>query len=147
MQEIYWFPESDFLPEFCIDYNSVKFTTLVESKPIGKTKVQAFYYPGFKFSFKVCRDPLPKIITCFFPAIILGVFLTGVFEISRFDISNRLSNLSVTLLSLIAVMQESRANLPEVKEATYADCFLMCYIVMSMLPILYLLGTWDSYSG
>jgi hypothetical protein len=35
MQEIYWSPRSDFMPEYVIDYDSVKFTTLVESKPFG----------------------------------------------------------------------------------------------------------------
>lgn len=44
-------------------------------------------------------------------------------------------------------MQESRANLPEIKEATYSDCFLISYILMSLLPMTYLAGTWDSYSG
>ena len=75
------------------------------------------------------------------------MFLLAVYEVPRFDLNNRLSLLSVSLLSLIAVMQESRGDLPAVKEATYTDTFLILYILMSMLPLAYIVGTADGYSG
>ena len=121
MQEIYWSPRSDFMPEYVIDYDSVKFTTLVESKPIGKSGENAEYYPGFIFSFKAARNPFPIILLHFMPSIILGLCLISCFEITRFDLNNRLTNLSVTLLSIIAIMKESKSNLPEIKNITYAD--------------------------
>ena len=79
MQEVYWFPNCNRNPDFVIDYNSFKFLTMVESKLVRMTGQQAYYYPGFTFSFKCARDPLPKIITFFFPAVILGICLLTVF--------------------------------------------------------------------
>ena len=104
MNEINWKPASSFLPEFDIDYKSARIVTLVESKPIGKTKEKAFYYPGFTFEFRVVRDPLPKLLKSFFPSIILGGFLVSVYHLSIYNLANRLTLLSVTLLTYIAIM-------------------------------------------
>ena len=138
MNEIFWHPNSKFLPEFEIDYRTAKMVTLVDSRPFGNKNKKAFNYPGFKFKFRVMRDPLPRIITNFFPTIVLGVLVTSIFGITRHDLNNRLTNLSVSLLTVIAIMQDGRGAIPEIGASTFSDRFVIPYILMSLLPFAYI---------
>jgi hypothetical protein len=80
-------------------------------------------------------------LRCFFPTIILGIVLISIFQITIYDLKNRLTNLSVCLLTVIAIMKESRGAIPEIGEITFADKFTLPYIVMSILPLGYLVGS------
>ena len=65
-----------------MDFAHTHINTIVEKKPykvLGKDKKtyikkDAYYYPGFTFTFKTIRDPVPKMVKCFFPCMILGLF-------------------------------------------------------------------------
>jgi hypothetical protein len=75
-----WKNECDKSPEFDMDYIETRISTIEEKKPYkqdvvgGSEKKDAYYYPGFVLTFRTIRDPIPKIIKCFFPCIILGIF-------------------------------------------------------------------------
>jgi len=114
INEITWKPGSDFVPEFNIYYDSAQIITMHDYKPIKGTDKLAYYYPAFRFKFRLVRNPTPKIVSFFIPSFVMGLFLTCVFQFSRFDKNNRLTNLSVVLLTYIGLMLENRSSLPEV---------------------------------
>lgn len=114
-----WKEEVDALPEFDIDYGHTCFLPIVEKKmhkdKETKTEIACYYYPGFIFCIKTIRDPFPKIIRAFVPAMILGVFLYCTFQLDSADAyADRLANLSICLLTYIAIMDQLRSGLPEI---------------------------------
>ena len=101
-----WKPDVDTLPEFDISFKGTHFELITEKKPYKDKETgeegHAFYYPGFTFIIKTVRDPFPKLIRYYFPTVILGIFLWSTFDVAEF--ADRLANLSICLLSYIALM-------------------------------------------
>lgn len=131
-----------------MDFAHTHINTIVEKKPykvLGKDKKtyikkDAYYYPGFTFTFKTIRDPVPKMVKCFFPCMILGLFQVCIYTLDTNELNDRLANLSIVLLTYVAILDEMRSNLPEISDMTFGDKYLMIYICTSLFPILYMLG-------
>ena len=141
-----WKNGCDNSPEFDIDFLQTKVATIEEKKPYkedeskGGKKKEAYYYPGFILSFRTIRDPIPKIIKCFFPCIILGIFQVCIYTLDTNDLNDRLANLSIVLLTYVSILDEMRSDLPEISDMTFGDKYLMIYICTSLFPILYMLS-------
>lgn len=73
------------------------------------------------------------MIRIFIPSIILGMFLYQTFDID--DYQDRLANLSLSLLTYIAIMEHMRCELPDISALTHADKILIIYIILSLFPI------------
>ena len=95
------------------------------------------------FQIKTVRNPFPKFIRAFLPAIILGMFLWCTFDVKKY--ADRIANMSICMLSYIAIMETLRSNLPEMTSLTFADKFLMMYIGSSLLPLIKDFNHW--YDG
>ena len=73
--------------EFNLNYQDTDIMTIVQNKVIAPNKdlgesfkpIDCYYYPGFILKFSIVRDPSNKYLKVFFPAMILGIFLLGVF--------------------------------------------------------------------
>ena len=125
------------MPEFDLDFENSGFDVLMEKlifrSPNGKKSL--VYYPGFIFRLHTIRDPFSKILRSFFPTLILGIFSCCIFNID--EQSKRLENLSYVLLTFITVAHNMRRNVPAISMLTFADLYLICYIIMSLLPMSY----------
>ena len=91
-------------------------------------------YPGFIFKINAVRDPFNKILLSFFPALILGVFTYCIFNVP--DYSDKLGNVSIVLLTYLAIADNLRNNLPDISMLTFADIYIISYIMMSLLPMM-----------
>lgn len=73
----------------------------------------------------------------FLPAIILGVFLYNTFDlVDPGDYADRITNLSVALLTYLGILTNVRAGIPEISLLTFADKFLLLYVFTSLLPLI-----------
>ena len=99
------------------------------------------YYPGLILETRIIRDPFPKLIKFFIPVTLLGILVIAIFQFTRYDVANRLTCVSIALLTFNAMMKDINSNLPEIQYATLADKFILIYISTSMMPILYIFNT------
>ena len=113
--------------------------TLVEHKLLKGERIE--YYPGLILEIRIVRDPFPKLIKFFIPIILLGILVISIFHFNRYDKNNRLTCVSISLLTFNAMMKDINSNLPEIQFMTMADKFIIIYISMSMMPILYIFST------
>jgi hypothetical protein len=131
-----------------MDFDHTKFMRMTENKPyedkVTKVKTNCYYHPGFIFIIKTVRDPFPKIIRAFFPAFILAIFLYRTFYVEAYE--DRLANLSICLLTYIAILDQIRSSLPEISTLTFADKYLFAFIFTSLLPV-YRESDWIVFYG
>ena len=139
--DVSWKENVDALPEFDLDFLEARFEGIRETheeesvKDTGETVTKAYpYYPGFTYSIVSVRDPIGKILRTFLPCIFLGIFLYRTFDVP--DYGERLSNLSICLLTYITILTQMKTQLPSISRLTYADRFLSVYIFTSLLPCL-----------
>ena len=117
--------------------------TLAEGKPYkvngnakdsSGRKYLAHYYPGVIFEFRTVRDPMPNIVKIFFPCILLTIFLLGTFRIGTDDHANRLANLSIVLLTYVAILDLVTGSVPNINKTTIANKFIIFYCILSLAP-------------
>jgi len=131
-----WNREVNNLPEFDVLYNDYRFEKLEEKKTEKDekgAKIDQYYYPGFTFVVTCVRNPLPIVMSSFFPAYIVGIFLLCTFFIEKY--ADRLGNLSVCLLTYIAIFDQLRRNIPKISRLTYSDFIVLWYVFASLLPL------------
>lgn len=68
---------------------------------------------------------------------ILGIFLYNTFDLTdKGDYADRITNLSVALLTYLGIISNVRAGIPEISILTFADKFLLMYVFTSLLPLM-----------
>ena len=77
------------------------------------------------------------MLQVYVPSGILGLYLWGCFYIEIDDVANRMANLSVVLLTYVSMMGSLRVSY--VANITVGEVFMLFYLVLSLLPILYII--------
>ena len=72
----------------------------------------------------------------------LMAFLLCTFQLPVEELENKLANLSIVLLTFVAILDNNRSELPAIQSTTIADRFIMLYILTSCLPIAFVVGLW-----
>jgi len=103
------------LPELDFEYKHTEVEAVHETKPyrgsdyetrvFDEEDMNLHYYPGFELMVMTFRDPSPKMVKAFLPALLLGVFLIATFSIPFDETGERLLGLGVVMLSYIKLMQ------------------------------------------
>lgn len=65
----------DKLAEFDIDYVKCRVEKITEKK--SENEAVFYYYPGCHVYIRLVRDPANVLVSTFFPALVVGVFIVG----------------------------------------------------------------------
>jgi hypothetical protein len=72
-----------------------------------------YYYPVFKIELAFYRAPLSSLINAFVPMLVLAFLAMMIFS-SKFELGDRIANISVILLAYIAFIPSLRSFVPPV---------------------------------
>lgn len=67
----------------------------------------------------------------------MACFALTIFQVSRYDIANRLGSTSISLLMFISMFSQIDSSFPCNRNPTLADKFFCLYIILCMTPIFY----------
>jgi len=69
----------------------------------------------------------------------LMIFLLAVFEVDLGNISGKLGNLSIALLTFINILGAARGEqIPEIRNSTVLERVIIVYVITSAFPLCYL---------
>ena len=94
--------------------------------------VNVTYYPGFVFSIKLVRNPIPTMMIGFLPAIVLSLVVINAFDITVYG--ERIANLAIIILTYINIMDQTKRDLPDIAYLTFSDKFYLCFILLCVFP-------------
>ena len=134
---ISWKPNCDDLPQFGVHYEKSYLEPLKENKPFkkGEQQIKLDYYPGMTLYIKLPRNPIQPSLQFFVPNVILSVFIACANQIEG-ELADMLGTVSLSLLTLVALYQQIRDNLPPTLKITYIEKIVMIYIFYSLVPVI-----------